>query len=109
MMDYKSPFELFIQDCISEQEGLIMKCVQKIGVSCDKEELIKALKYDRNQYEVGYADGKADAVRHGKWQYIDEDEWQCSQCLETVHTTNPNWTPLCCDLQFCSHCGADMR
>lgn len=32
----------------------------KCGVNVDKEELLKALKYDREQYEKGYRDAKAE-------------------------------------------------
>ena len=44
-------------------EGEVMKAVQKFCVDVDKEELIKALQYDRNQYKKGYADRDAEIVR----------------------------------------------
>lgn len=44
-------------------DTLILNEIRKIGVKVDKDELIKALKYDRNQYEKGYADGKKEATR----------------------------------------------
>ena len=31
-------------------------------IKVDKHELLRALQYDRNQYEKGYADAKADAM-----------------------------------------------
>lgn len=37
-----------------------MQMVQDYGVRVDKEALIKALMYDRQQYEKGYADAKAE-------------------------------------------------
>lgn len=43
---------------IEAQENYIMQMVQDYGVTVDKEELIKALQYDRQQYEKGYADAK---------------------------------------------------
>jgi hypothetical protein len=46
----------------TQMEGDILRAVQKYGINVDKEELIRALQYDRNQYEKGYADGKADAM-----------------------------------------------
>ena len=43
-----------MRDC----EKLVKKleAVQRVGVTVDKEELIKALRYDRRQYENGYRD-----------------------------------------------------
>ena len=49
-------------------EGEVMKAVQKVGVTVDKEELLKALKYDREQYEKGYRDG----LSAGKWTPVSE-------------------------------------
>ena len=37
----------------------IMIAVKKVGITVDKDELIKALQYDRGQYEKGYQDGYA--------------------------------------------------
>ena len=44
----------FEDDCI--------KAVQSYGFMVNKEELVKALIYDRKQYEKGYADGYAKAI-----------------------------------------------
>lgn len=62
---YKSPIELFespvhdvIKQMSEEKENYIYQCVADIGVNIDKEELIRALKYDRDQYDKGYEDGK---------------------------------------------------
>lgn len=58
---YKSPIEIFVSDMeteiANEQEKEIFKAIQRIGVNVDKDELVKALQYDRTQYEVGYEDG----------------------------------------------------
>lgn len=61
---YESPITTMvteIQDNIAKRfteqtENLIYQEVRNVGVCVDKEELIKALQYDRNQYEKGYAD-----------------------------------------------------
>ena len=37
-------------------EEMIVKAVRACDIEVDKEELIKALNYDRNQYEKGFAD-----------------------------------------------------
>lgn len=61
---YESPLsEIFgeIQTKIIEhEENQIVQAVQNCGINVDKEELTKALMYDRHQYEKGYADAKAE-------------------------------------------------
>ena len=70
---YVSPISLCIQsitqDMCDQQEKDVLHAVMKCGVEVDREELIKALKYDREQYEKGYADGRADAQ---KWISVEE-------------------------------------
>lgn len=44
----------------------IINEIIKICVNVDRDELIKALEYDRNQYAKGYEDGKNNAVIYGK-------------------------------------------
>lgn len=60
---YKSPIELVVNNDFNtlktELENGIVKAVQSYSVYCDKEELIKALAYDRDQYQKGFADGRA--------------------------------------------------
>lgn len=58
---YKSPIDIIEKQMRMEFDDGIWKTVQDYAVSVDKEELIKALRYDRDQYEKGYADGKRDA------------------------------------------------
>lgn len=40
-----------------DYENECMKAVQECGFQVNKEELTRALTYDRNQYSNGYADG----------------------------------------------------
>lgn len=58
---YESPIELITTTIMSEivknQEEQVMNAVQGVGVNVDKDELLKALAYDRQQYEKGYRDG----------------------------------------------------
>ena len=61
---YKSPITLLIENAEKQlrqaqeqSEQTIYQCVNSFGVAVDKEELIKALKYDRDQYSRGYKDG----------------------------------------------------
>ncbi len=62
MSMYKSPIEVCVTDMQNRFEerieGDIIKTIQNYGISVDKDELIKALDYDRQQYEAGYRDGK---------------------------------------------------
>ena len=53
---YKSPIEVYQGEMKTFLEGEILKAVQRLGVSVDKEELLKALAHDRGQYDKGYAD-----------------------------------------------------
>ena len=51
-------------------ENEVLKAVWNIGVDVNKEELLKALKYDRDQYNEGYQDG------------LNADKWiPCSERL----------------------------
>lgn len=47
---------------VKQQENEVYMAVQKCGVDVDKEELKKALKYDREQYEKGYEDGCRNSI-----------------------------------------------
>ena len=59
-------------------EGEILKAVQKIGVYVDKDELLKALQYDRNQYQKGYDDRGSEIVRCKDCRHWDADEHDCN-------------------------------
>ena len=63
---YKSPIEKICNEIqtqmVQEDENMVMKAIRKVEVNVDKEELIKALQYDRNQYTRGYDDGKNDVL-----------------------------------------------
>ena len=41
-----------------EETAVMAEITKKIGVDVDKDELIRALNYDRHQYEKGYLDGR---------------------------------------------------
>ena len=59
---YESPINVIISKLCTQLESDCMKSVQSYGFDVDKEELAKALNYDRNQYEKGYADGYKKAI-----------------------------------------------
>lgn len=63
---YESPIEKIYGELqtrmIQDDENLLMEAVRNVSVSVDKDELIKALQYDRNQYNKGYKDGTNDTL-----------------------------------------------
>lgn len=65
-MSYKSPIDVIRGAIETQFENNVYKAVQQYGISVDKDELIKALKYDRGQYEAGYMDGRLSAI-NSKW------------------------------------------
>lgn len=58
---YESPIDVFVTQLNVKrrefEEKQILEAVQGVGVNVDKHELEKALRYDREQYKKGYADG----------------------------------------------------
>lgn len=65
---YKSPIEVMYTQMRTNMENKIFKAVQDVGINVDKTELVKALEYDRNQYQKGYEDGRS----LNKWISVDE-------------------------------------
>lgn len=78
---YEPIMKIFQTQMELQMEGEIMKAVRKVGVTVDKEELLKALKYDRQQYDKGYEDAK----REQQWIPCSErlPQWG-EDCLVTV-------------------------
>lgn len=64
---YKPPIELVMEEVFQKMnedfENSIFKAIQKVGINVDKEELLKALIYDRGQYDKGYEDAMNE-VKH---------------------------------------------
>ena len=101
---YESPIKMFVTEIQNAYEDGVMKAVQNFGFNINKEELIKALQYDRGQYQKGYEDGRP---QKGEWidtltigasgrEYL---SYKCSKCGDH-HGTRWN---------YCPYCGADMR
>ncbi len=68
-MSYQSPIEVFQTQIQNQIEGEIYKAVIKVGVNVDKDELLKALRYDRDQYQKGYTDRDSKIVRCKNCKY----------------------------------------
>ena len=109
---YKSPIEIIYSGLQTQLEGEVMRAVQSVGVNVDKDELLKALEYDRQQYEKGYADAKEECQRPtGRWEqatgfWDDDCLWKCSACgCEWCFIEG---TPAENGTNYCPNCGAKM-
>lgn len=56
MSGYDSPIRMIVGEMEAKMEADTMSVIQRYGIDVNKDELIKALNYDRGQYEKGYAD-----------------------------------------------------
>jgi len=71
---YENPINIFYDKIatemvnkMNEETGdYVLNLVHSYGVDVNKEELIKALKYDREQYEKGYTEGRDAAFQNLK-------------------------------------------
>ena len=70
---YQSPIEIIQGQLMTEYENGILRAVQNYDIHCNKEELTKALMYDRNQYEKGYKDRDAEIIRCKDCKYFAKD------------------------------------
>lgn len=94
----------------SRVEKDILMAARGCHIDVDRDELIKALNYDRDQYDKGYADGKADAEQ--RWiqcaeRMPEEREWLGTKRFGTtisdeVYVTfeNPKGERFCRHLSF---------
>ena len=58
---YESPIKIIYWQMQTQMEGDILKAVMRTDIQVDKEELLRALQYDRAQYERGFAAGYMNA------------------------------------------------
>lgn len=114
--DYRSPITLSFQTMEAEAAKRAKKLDEDIyeailhyGVVVDKEELIRALAYDRDQYALGFANGfdkgKESAVVHAHWEWVKFEDGRdyfelakCSKCGAMSAREYP----------YCRECGAQM-
>lgn len=96
-----------LEEMVKKEEDQFMCVVrQTIGYSIDKPELIKALNYDRDQYDKGYQDGKLaehqqaeSEKRKGYWFDVGSLSCRCSECgCKNNKESN-----------YCPECGAYMK
>lgn len=100
--NYEPPIQLFVREIATkiqeQQEDKVMEVVHSYNINVDKEELIKALQYDRNQYIKGYTDavkqmeGYRKAVTCCECKYcevvidsiIDEPKYFCTRMVGSM-------------------------
>jgi hypothetical protein len=81
---YSSPIQLILSDIQMKLEDNVCEAVQSVGVNVDKDELIKALQYDREQYAKGFTDGYKQGIEMGKSIVIEE----LKRCIESGFERN---------------------
>lgn len=98
---YQETQEKILNELREKIESEIMLTIQtKCAIDVNKEELLKALQYDREQYEKGYQDGKMDAQKTGKWITLSRTSI-CSNCNYSLGRYEP-------ENNYCPNCGAKM-
>ena len=107
---YESPvttiYDRVAKDANERLEDYIVEEILRVGVIVDKDELIRALNYDRRQYQKGYQDGKAAAIaeivrrKDCKHRIEDEEFERGHYCVKRPQ----NGGRFCEDNDFCS-CG----
>ena len=106
--EWKSPVDLFYDkvhyELEKELDSTVTKAIQTVGINVDKEELIKALQYDRGQYEKGYKDGVASLRQRGMWiELVPNRLYKCSVCEQKIITGEIE------KYRFCHGCSARMN
>lgn len=54
---YESPIQVITNKIGSQYDDYVYTAILNVGVTVDKDELVRALQYDRDQYKKGYEDG----------------------------------------------------
>lgn len=89
-MAYESPIKIdheneeMIRKVMNAEEAYIMYQVNLV-VDVDKDELLKALQYDRDQYEKGYADGR---------RAMDAEIVRCKDCKHNPSNSDDDVCPF---------------
>lgn len=106
---YKSPIEIVTDQAIDffEQkgEGAVLEACASVGVHVDRDQLVKALNGDRDQYERGYRRGLRVARIWGSWEIKHDGDrfvYTCSVCGAYERPLfRKRW-------RFCPYCGAQL-
>lgn len=102
----KSAEEWITQVKKEREDSFVTQISFELGYEVNKDELIKALMYDRKQYEKGFHDAEEHFRAVATWEYnedADEDsefQYKCGRCGCPERSNNH---------RFCSSCGARMK
>ena len=61
-----------VESANSAIEGKTMEAIVNVGIDVDKDELIKAMQYDRDQYSRGYHNGYNAGYNADKWISVND-------------------------------------
>ena len=98
-MSYQSPIEIITSELQSKVEEEVYSAVQRVGVVVHKDDLLRALSYDRKQYENGYRDRDKEIVRCKDcihYRYYGLAEETVSEC-KIGHCENQHKDWFCAD------------
>ena len=105
-MSYTSPIEMYYKQIeMKVQAGIedaVYNAVQRVGINVDRNELIRALAYDRGQYEKGMLDARLPA----QWLRKPDGGYMCSRCGVDALFDNTTCMVLS---KHCPECGARMK
>jgi hypothetical protein len=90
---YKSPIDIIYGQMRMQIENDVVKAVQDVGINVDRDELLKVLEDDREQWEKGYQD----AIE-------DRNLVPVVRCKDCKHWWRENETckhPKCCEAWMC--------
>ncbi len=101
-LSYQSPVNILYQRFQAKVEGDIYQAIQSYGVHVDKDELIKALQYDRNQYQKGFIDGCKNNVDTIKAEVARE-------ILEEIAKIADEWSKYCHEIHYLEDDIAELK
>ena len=110
---YESPITLATKqmatDAAKKFDDMVFNAVYEVVPNVDKDELLRALHYDRDQYNKGFADGKAAAmdelVRCKDCEHNNESRaLRCGGVWCDYWGTDPDPDDFCCKGERRSEC-----
>ena len=90
-MNYQSPVDFIISEMNMRMDGEIFKAVQNVGVNVDRDELLKALQYDRGQYQKGYKDRDSEIIRCKDCKHLSSPANGVPFCKHIKNFVNADW------------------
>lgn len=99
---YESPIKVFCTNTELQklEDEAVFRAVRNLGFLIDKDELIRALRYDRDQYDKGYRDAMDSVVKCEECRHQDDCTRQLTLIVRNhVLEMNEYQHPVLC---FCS-------